>query len=419
METYKLIIKNIIKTDINFFSLDYKEDKTIKWYIRLAFVLLERLTDINDKYIILYELLNGFLLKDKQNEFIDYLYKIQKTYNALNRFVYNYKYKKTKIVVNLDMGLNELNETDKNVICIIDNNSKYLFHVNDLIKIINVALTNSVSFFSEPISVKNPYNNLPFNKSMLYNIYFYIRYKTHYYPELFYKFFKCNFNLTKFKFLNENLLREYSIENYVYNSPVNIIEPDVRAIVLIFNLQCERMLLKDRILINKDFPANKLVTIMKPYLFLYYKSMYSFHPEIKKKYFILFKLSMLRFTKFNPQFGKKKVKILYKLTNNFKKKIWGKEIFFDDKYINFYDNEMQNKSFLLDHLKCDESVNDITLNNPLTFNQYYEDEDTDEDDTMIDEEDTTINEDDTMIDEEDTTINEEDTTINEEEEEDW
>ena len=54
METYKLIIKNIIKTDVNFFSLDYKEDKNIKWYIRLSFILLEGLTDINDKYIILY-----------------------------------------------------------------------------------------------------------------------------------------------------------------------------------------------------------------------------------------------------------------------------------------------------------------------------------------------------------------------------
>jgi hypothetical protein len=423
MESYKLIIKNIIKTDINFFSLDYKEDKTIKWYIKLSFILLEGLTSINDKYIILYELFNGFLLKGKQHEFIDYLYKIQKTYNALNRFAYNYKCKKTKIVVNLDMGLNELNETDKNVICIIDNNSKYLFHVNDLIKIINVSLTNSVSFFAQPISVKNPYNNLPFNKSILYNIYFYIKYKTHYYSELLYKFFKCNFNLTKFKFLNENLLREYSIENYVYNSPVNVIEPDARAIVLIFNLQCERMRLKNRILINKDFPANKLVTILKPYLFLYYKSMYSFHPEIKKKYFILFKLSMLRFTKFNPQFGKKKVKIIYKLTDYFKKKICGKEITFDDKCINFYDNAMQNKTFLLDHLKWDELINDITLNNDLTFNQHYEneddmgDEDAAEDDigynAMIDEDDTTIDEDDTMVDEDDTTIDEDDTTIDE------
>ena len=30
METYKLIIKKIIKTDVNFFSLDYKEDKNPK-----------------------------------------------------------------------------------------------------------------------------------------------------------------------------------------------------------------------------------------------------------------------------------------------------------------------------------------------------------------------------------------------------
>ena len=30
METYKLIIKKIVNTDINFFAPDYKEDKTIK-----------------------------------------------------------------------------------------------------------------------------------------------------------------------------------------------------------------------------------------------------------------------------------------------------------------------------------------------------------------------------------------------------
>jgi hypothetical protein len=363
METYKLIIKKIIKTDVNFFSLDYKEDKSIKWYIKLSFILLDGLISIKDKYIILYEVLNGFLLKDKQDEFIEYFYKIQKTYNVLNRFVYNYKYKKTKIVVNTDMGLNELNITDKNVICIIDNNSKYLFHVNDLIKIINVSLTNSVSFFSQPISVKNPYNNLPFNKSILYNIYFYIRYKTDYYPELFYKFFECNFNLTKFKFLNENLLREYSIENYVYNSPINIIEPDVRAIVSIFNLHCERMLLKDRILIDRDFPANKLVKILKPYLFLYYKSMYSFHPQIKKKYLIFFKLSMLRFTKFNPQFGRRKIS--------------DKEIVFDDKCINFNYIQNQDEDFLLDHLSYDEHDYDLNLNNTFLNNyqeEYYEEE---------------------------------------------
>lgn len=382
METYKLIIKKIINTDINFFAPDYKEDKTIKYYIKLSFCLFEKELSVENKYKKLSESLDGFLLTDKkkQEEFFNYFNKIQKTYNTLNRFVYNYKYKKTKIVVNTDMGLNELNETDKNVISIIDNNSKYLFHVNDLIKIINVSLTNSYLFFSEPKSVKNPYNNLPFNKSTLYNIYFHIRYKTDYYPELLFKFFECNFNLTNFKISNENLLREYTIENYVYKSPSNIIEVDIKQMITSFNLYCKRVRVKNRILIDEDFPTNKLVTIMKPYLFLYCKALYSFHPQIKKQYSDFFKLSMLRFNKFNPQFGRKRYKILYRTTKYFKKKICGKEIVFDDKCINFYDIEKQKKTFLLDHLKCDDE-NDLILNNSVFLN--YDDDDDDED---IDEE---------------------------------
>ena len=390
METYKLIIKKIIKTDINYFSLNYKEDKTIKFYIRLTFCLFEKDINVQNKYKKLSEALEGFLINDKQKqeELIGYFYKIQKTYNILNRLVYNYKCKKTKIVVNTDMGLNELSETDKNVICIIDNNSKYLFHVNDLIKIINTSLTNSYLFFSEPKSTKNPYNNLPFNKSTLYNIYFYIRYKTDYYPELLFKFFDCNFNLTKFKSLNENLLREYSIENYVYKSPVNVIEKEIKQMILNFNLQCKIMCLKNRILINEDFPINKLATIMKPYLFLYCKSLYSFHPQIKKQYSDIFKSSMLRFNKFNPQFGRKKIKILYKTVRYFKKKMCGKEIIFDDKCINFYDIEKQNEKFLSDHLKYDEVENNFILNNSFIFNHYEEEDDEEEDDE--EEEDTVI-----------------------------
>ena len=71
-----------------------------------------------------------------------------------------------------DMCLNELKENDKNVLCILDNGSKYLYHIKDLINIIHTSLTNSSSFFCQPKSIKNAYNNLPFKKSILYNIYF-------------------------------------------------------------------------------------------------------------------------------------------------------------------------------------------------------------------------------------------------------
>ena len=261
------------------------------------------------------------------------------------------------------MCLNELKENDKNVLCILDNGSRYLYHIKDLINIINTSLTNSSSFFCQPKSIKNAYNNLPFKKSILYNIYFFIRYKTEYYDELFYKFFECDFNLTKFKNSNEYLLRDYSIKNFVYKTPYNFLEEEVRQMINFFNSDCRKNRIKNRIRIHEDFTKKKLVEIMKPYLFLYFKGLYSFHPEIKKQYIFYFKISLFKFNKFNPDFGKKKIKVLYKTTSNFKKEVCGKEIFFNDEYIKFYDVEKQNNAFLSNHLNYSEFISDYISDN--------------------------------------------------------
>ena len=61
----------------------------------------------------------------------------------------------------------------------------------------------------------------------MYNIYFFIRYKTNYHCDLLLKFFDCDFNLTIFKGKNEYLLRELSINNYVYKSTSQILENEI------------------------------------------------------------------------------------------------------------------------------------------------------------------------------------------------
>ena len=48
--------------------------------------------------------------------------------NSSQYLVYNYKYKKAKIVVNTDMCLNELIPNSKNVICLFQNNSKFCMY---------------------------------------------------------------------------------------------------------------------------------------------------------------------------------------------------------------------------------------------------------------------------------------------------
>jgi len=281
---------------------------------------------------------------------------MQKTFNALNKLAFRFKYNKSKIVVTTDMGLNEISEKNSNVLCIYHKNARYLFTANDIINIINTSLTNNYDFFSEPICVKNPYNNLPFTKSILYNIYLYINFNTNIRPELLTQFFYCNFNLSIFKKKHEYLLREYAISNYVYKSPSNTLLLDINLMISEFNNSCGKTQLQNRIVIDKDFPKDKLIRIMRPYLFIYFVANYSllFYKKVEARIYL--KQMLLRFNNFNPQFGRKKIKIQMETTKDFKKKIVGKIIEFDETHVAFKNLPKENASFLEDHLNYYEKV---------------------------------------------------------------
>jgi hypothetical protein len=248
------------------------------------------------------------------------------------------------------MCLNELNEGDKNVISIIQNNSKYLFNVKDLINIIDTSLTSSNSFFVQPKKIKNPYNNVAFNKSTLYNIYFFIKFNTNCYSDLLYKFFECNFNMGTFKLTYEYMLREYIIKNHVYKSASNILLDEIIYMVEEFNELCMYANITNRIKIDEDFPKDRLIKIMQPYLYLFCKALYSYHPLDKTNFSNYFKKGLLRFSNFNPKFGKKECKLVYKSDINFVQTIVC-EKYFNEKHIPFNNIEKQNAIFLTDHLE--------------------------------------------------------------------
>jgi len=365
---YKLIIKNLLHTDNNIFSFNYDKNETVDERCKLFFNIFLNLNqniDIKNKFKFFYETINSIFLNDKKDKFINYFCKVQKTYNVLNKFLYIIKFKKSKVVVNSDMGLNEININEKNIICIFQDDVKYLFNINDLINIINSSLTNNHLFFSEPLCVKNPYNNLPFSKSTLYNIYLFIKFKTHILPILFFNFFYCDFNLECFKIKYEFLLRQYTIENYVYKSPSNILMKEINNMIKNFNSNCKKSKMKNRILIDENFPSDKLIKIMRPYLLIYIHSLFSLLPYKKIEMKNMLKILLIRFNKFNPQFGRKKFKILMGNTKNFKTKIIGKIVEFDDNYIPFNNVEKQNETFLKDHLGYSPTINFFT--NELLF----------------------------------------------------
>ena len=391
-ETFKLIIEKIINTNNNIFSINYDSSDKVDKIIKMLFVtfLLKEVTPKN-KLGFFFETIQNTFFKNSKEEFILHYCKIQHTYNGFRKLKQIFKYKTAKTVVNYDIGLNEINENQKNVISILQNNSKYLFSINDLLNIINTSLTNNYQFFAEPLCIKNPYSNLPFSKSTLYNIFYFILYKTYYRPDLFCKFFLCNFNLSRFGKIHEVLLREHAIKNFVYNSPSNVLVKEIKKMIKFFNNYYSHFNINHQININVDFPKQKLIKIMQPYLLVYFTSIFSMSLIKKREAAILFKRLMVKFYKFNPQFGRKKYKILFKNTKNFKKKIIGKLIEFDDRHIGFPNNHINNvDTFLKDHLLYEDSYNNINnlfiVEEETYFNDNNPDESYEEDDEADDEE---------------------------------
>ena len=315
--TFNLIVKKLANLDNNIFSYNYDKTDKVSGINKIFFNILinNQINNYKSKFYFLKDTVENFYFKDKNQErnvFLELFYKIQQIYHTLNRFTYLYKLKKAKLIVNTDMQLNTIDINDINVICIYHVDSKYLFKIEDLLKIIYISLTNCFSFIAEPITIKNPYNNISFGKSVLYYIYYYlisyskIKYIKSDYLDIFFKFKESNFNMTKFVNSYEYILREYSIKNYLINTEKKIIKEQIMSMINCFNLSINSI--NKKIIIDSDFPEKDLIRIMKPYLYYKFQSHYSFISKNKYDAKIKLNKKLKEFQKFNPNFGRKIIK---------------------------------------------------------------------------------------------------------------
>jgi hypothetical protein len=284
---------------------------------------------IIEKYNYLNSIFENIFFNDTNKQmFLSNFSKIQKIYFTLSKFARMYKYKKASVKINTDLYMNDLNENMKNVFVLYEDGSKYLFSTTDLVNIMNSNLSHTYMYFSDPLKPKNPYNNLPFNKSTLYNIYFFMKNSTFIMPQLFEQYFICNFDIKLFKYENECLIRDFSIKRYIYSSNYDTLYDNV--LDMIDDLKKQNRKYRHFINIDDEFPHQKLVDIMRPYLHLYYLSKY-YVSGTEKKNESMDKLNVKfdLFVRFNPHFGRKIIKI-EKIP---KKKM---TIEYNDKHMNFY-----------------------------------------------------------------------------------
>jgi len=268
---------------------------------------------------------NSFYQKELKEKLFGIFSKAQKHYFAFSRLAYIYKFKKYKIVVSDDLLLNSLDINDKNTFVLMDNKSKYLFSLNDLISIIETAIGNSPDFFSDPLASNNPYNKQPLTNAALYNIYFKMKHSTRLMSTLFHFFFLEEFNLTNFSEHYEPYIRENAITKYVFNSHFTTLYSSV--LTMLKSNQYTNLYV-----IHKDFPKEKLVDIFRPFLFYYYICNYDIKGTMKiYNYKLILHTKLKSFYQYNKTFGRR----LIKITKIFNKPV-KREYIYNSDHISFY-----------------------------------------------------------------------------------
>jgi len=263
-----------------------------------------------EKFIYLKSILdNPFISSNEKTNFLSIFQDIQHINNSLCKFVWKCKWNKSKLANQHDLIMNPINENQYFVCSLLQYGRKYLFTKSDLTKIIENALINSPYIHAEPLPIKNPYNNSIFDKSHLYNIYFFMKHGGFILPSIFHQYFLHNFHLKIFRNNTEHMIREMHIKTMTenHNSNKDLIR-DIKTMLEMYNDNCN----KDdmRIRIHKKFPEDILIRAMKPYLHLYYSSNYSLCTSTKTNAQLELLYQLNQFKQKSPGFGRKIIKII-------------------------------------------------------------------------------------------------------------
>ena len=362
----KMIFKTKTKRENNEDNFDFWDDIHKNEYIKntsIVNIFLYSLMENYDKtkeskFIYLNKYINNiFSNETKTNIILNGFCIIQKTYRSFSKLAYLYKFKKAKTVVDTDLLLNDLDPNKKTVISILQNNYKYLFTAQDIMKLIKNSICNSPNYFSESLPCKNPYNNIIFNKSTLYNIYFFIKETNFIMPDYLQKYFLSNFDLHTFMNFNETIIRYNSIKTKFDNFTIDETYSKIIAMIDLYNRSCSN--LKQKIIINKRIPMKYISEIFKPYLFLFMMYRYSNCQTTRSNYKDLMTNKLRRFAKLCKDFGK----IIMK-RNMYNKK--GYTLTYNLKDINFVE---PNSNFLTNHSTNDPYIENNHYNNGLYTNR--------------------------------------------------
>jgi len=261
------------------------------------------------KFSFLKKQLKNVFCDDKiRKKIITIFGKSQKHYLALNRFAYLWKLKRAQVSVYMDLYFNDIEIEKKHAFVLYQNHKKFYFVLSDLLNIIesSIAYTWEGSFNVLSKAPRNPYNNEPFKKHDLYNIYYHIHFNSRIVmPVLLHLWFLEKFDLNKFALKHQNMIQKACIRHFIWNvaNTSSIVYGDVMEMI-------NENRLASKWKIHKDFPKEVLVDVMRPYLYLYYLIQYDVLDFDEDELFTTkLCLYLNQAYRYNPQFGRRIVKV--------------------------------------------------------------------------------------------------------------
>jgi hypothetical protein len=255
------------------------------------------------KHLLINNAINNMFLSNITKQYLKEIFeKTQRTYLIISRFANIVRHKLGKEKINTDLRLEPIDINNKYSICIYHNNAKFFFVYSDLLNIIVTAITNSQDMFPNPLQPKNPYNNLPFTLTHLYNIYFHIKFTYTSIPLWLHLYFLSDFDLHRFTIENEQILREQYIKNYVTSGSDNDLYEEIKCILRKYKRLCRN------VKVHKDFPRKDLIEIFRPYIYIYVLSQDGVDGTEKKRLALkILEKKIIEFVNFNPNFGRKNI----------------------------------------------------------------------------------------------------------------
>ena len=294
---------NIVNNNNNIFIHNKMNDNT--HFLNYTSGLFINMKNCSKFEILKMFLLNPFLNNENKEMLIEYFCKIQKQYHSLSYLAYRYKFKTAKIANDKDLCYNNINKKQPRILSLYVKSTKYLFSISDLKNIINTSLYNCDMMFSLPLSIKNPYDNSPFSKANLYNIYFFFKHNDIVIPTIYHLYFMTNFHMSKFQSDNEVGIRNYLIDNYLKLNTKDVVIKQIKKMLTDFNAK----LLKCKILLNTKVPEDLIYNTFKHHVQLYYKYRHTLDLSIQENAKSKWIESLKKFKHNNPIFGRRMLKL--------------------------------------------------------------------------------------------------------------